>query len=605
MSTVRPYFPLIVIIIAASLIALLYHKIFGGFFPLSNGNVGNDFSYFLPSLIDGYFWSQNNGAFSTQWFTPGFCGGLPAFANPQSINYSIPQWLTLFVSPLTAVYSTLLIFAVVGFIGCFLLLYKSFRLSFSIAILGGCLFAFNGFYSQHLLVGHLSFHAFMLTPLLAYFLLKASGKNFDKTSLPSHALNISIAAILLAYMIYSAAVILMPAILICIIAIALIHHFMFNSARRFWPYFIAAGIVSSALSAAKLSAAFAFMSNFPREYYPLPGANSLSELFAIIFEGLFIGPRAETTGIVNKSWQLGQQEFDFGISIIPLLLLILSLVLVWQHRSRLIPNIKRYWLSGLALVLLLSIPLVINIYSPSWHELLKQTPLLKNSSNLFRWLAVYIPIVILISCIGFDRLIKQKKLKLIIVLFAIPIAITQHILLDRQYYADQTYSPEAIEQAYNHYSQRGTPPTIQRNKLFVDEQKRIYMPQERNDVLVHSESPMTCYEPLFGYRLEKFPMRPLRPGLINKIYNDHYNFKNPACYVFNEANACQPGEHFRSDQAQQLDNLRHYRPFEFKLPLWQWVSNAISLSTLAILLVLWLSMLVHLGKQKLKNRSNE
>ena len=120
-------------IISLAILALAYHWIFSAYFPAANGKVGDDYSYFLPKLIAGYFWSLNNGPFVAPWFTPSACGGLPAFANPQNIFYSVPQWLTLFVSPLTAAYLTMLLFAGLGFIGTYLLLNKSFQLSTAVA----------------------------------------------------------------------------------------------------------------------------------------------------------------------------------------------------------------------------------------------------------------------------------------------------------------------------------------------------------------------------------------------------------------------------------------------------------------------------------------
>lgn len=603
MPKLQRHLPLIIV---AGLVLLAYHWIFSAFFPAANGHVGDDFSYFLPQLIAGYFWSMNNGALVAPWFSPGVCGGLPAFANPQNIFYSIPQWLTLFVSPLTAVYLTMLLFAGLGFVGTYLLLNRAFQISTAVAILGASLFAFNGFYSHHLLVGHLSFHAFMLIPLLAYLLL-APCRCTQIKPLYQHLISISLAAMILAYMVYSGFLSLMPMALICVTIIALIHHMNHRSARLFWPRLALAGIIGLALSAAKLSAGLAFMSHYPRVDYPLPGADGLTGLLTILFQGLFLSPDGGTVlnTIVNSAWQLTQPEFEFGISFVLFLFLLLAPVLLWQRRVSIRSlALHRYGL-GIGVGLLMIIPLAINIHSPDWHELLKQIPLLQNSSNLLRWLAIYIPLLILFGCLCLDAVIKQNRIKIIIVAIAIPLAITQHALADREVYEKQIYSPGTIEQAYTHFSERGTPPSIKRNKLFVNEQKRIYMPQNRNDILVHGDSPMTCYEPLFGYRMENFPLRPLRPGPVKSLYNDHFNFKNPACYVFGEANQCQPGDHFRSDQAAELDALLSYRPFEFTLPGWQLASNSLSIATLLGLLLFWLAMLVHLARSKLKSKSRQ
>jgi len=595
------YLPFATIAFTTFLVIAIFHWLFGGFFPATNGNVGDDYSYILPQLIDGYFWSLNNGAFSIQWFTPGTCGGLPAFPNPQNIYYSVPQWLTFFVPPLSAVYLTILLFSGLGFVGTYLLLHKTFQLDRSVAILGGVLFALNGFYSDHLLVGHFTFHSFMLIPLLAFTLLR-----HVPTTWASHGVSISFAALIMAYMIYSGLISLMVPVLICIIVIALIYQIINGATLIFWFRFAISGLIALAISAAKLTAGLAFMSHFPRSDYPLPGANTLSGLLQILFQGLFLTPNAETvsTTIINTGWQLPRPEFEFGITLIPLLFLLATPLLIWKTRSQLSKTLKQHWFHLLAIILLLMIPLVINLYSPALHPLLKQIPVLKNSSNLLRWLAIFVPVLLLLCCLILQSLVKVMRLRLIIVAIAIPMALVQLATTDRHYYSQQKYSPANIEKAYMHYSQRGMPPTITRNELFVDDQQRIYMPTHRNEIVINGESPMTCYEPLFGYRLEYLPMAPLRPGPVDRIINDHYNFKNPACYVFGDANQCQPGDHFRIDQAKQLKQLVHYRPFNFELPGWQWAANALTLTTLALLLLLWITMIVHWAKQ-LKTRPHD
>src|SRR4051794_31650939 len=109
--------------ILAFLIALaVYHFTFAKFFPNANGNLGHDYSFAFPALLSGFYWFQSNGIWQVPWFTPAFCGGLPLFADPQSAYYSLLQVAALFMNPLTAAYSTTLLFAALGFWGMYLLL---------------------------------------------------------------------------------------------------------------------------------------------------------------------------------------------------------------------------------------------------------------------------------------------------------------------------------------------------------------------------------------------------------------------------------------------------------------------------------------------------
>jgi hypothetical protein len=103
------------------------------------------------------------------------------------------------------------------------------------------------------------------------------------------------------------------------------------------------------------------------------------------------------------------------------------------------------------------------------------------------------------------------------------------------------------------------------------------MPQGRNDVLVQGGSQLLCYEPLFGYALEKFPIRTLHPGSILAVHEGYLNLKNPACYVYPLENACEPGEHFFVDQQEVAKAFSAYKPLPFRLPAWQKAANVFNL----------------------------
>ena len=106
------------------------------------------------------------------------------------------------------------------------------------------------------------------------------------------------------------------------------------------------------------------------------------------------------------------------------------------------------------------------------------------------------------------------------------------------------------------------------------------MPQGRNDVLVQGGSQLLCYEPLFGYALEKFPIGTLRPGSVLAVRAGYLNLKNPVCYVYPLENACEPGEHFLVDQQEVAKAFSTYKPIPFRLPAWQKAANVFNLLTL-------------------------
>lgn len=71
--------------------------------------------------------------------------------------------------------------------------------------------------------------------------------------------------------------------------------------------------------------------------------------------------------------------------------------------------------------------------------------------------------------------------------------------------------------------------------------------------LIEGKSNALCYEPLFGYRLEQYQLRGLRIGAIDAVGADgNLNLKNPACYVYPQANQCMPGEHFKVEEREAM-----------------------------------------------------
>ena len=83
-------------------IFIVHQYIFQNFFPNSKDLLGHDYEYFIPSFVFGKIWFSNN-FFSVPWFTPSFCCGIPFYADPQSMYYSIPQIIFLIFNPILSV----------------------------------------------------------------------------------------------------------------------------------------------------------------------------------------------------------------------------------------------------------------------------------------------------------------------------------------------------------------------------------------------------------------------------------------------------------------------------------------------------------------------
>jgi hypothetical protein len=545
--------------------------------------MGHDYALFLPKLLDGYFWFSTNGLFAIPWFTPSFCGGIPLFPDPQSIYYSVPQFLSFVFDPVTSVHMTIMLFAVLGFWGFYILLQRVFQTGAWLALLGGGLFLFNGFYIHRMLIGHLTYHPFMLIPFLTFFLLRSEAQPplQGSTRLLFDGI---VAGVILAYMFQAGMVnVTLPAIG-SVIILGLMYEVLHNRTVRFGLRLTWAGSIAVACCSAKLVAAMAYLHYFGRDMYKLPGTQTLADAVLIALHSLFIAPALALANetLVNVQWGLDRHEFEFGVTFVPLVWLCGGGIAMLNCLRRGVPcqYLRKHWFRIALIGSLLFLPICLNYYSPSWNAILKHAPILKNSTSLIRWMSLYIPVVILLTALAGTALLRSSTSHAYIVLASLSTVVLLNIFTDRQFYHNQSYDPQQIVTAYNEVQRQGRSPEITHIAMYADQRGQGIMPQGRNDTLVQGNSQLLCYEPLFGYALEKFPIRTLRPDPVLAVHEGYLNLKNPVCYVYPLENACEPGEHFAVDQQEVAQAFSTYKPIPFRLPAWQKAANVLNLLTL-------------------------
>ena len=76
---------------------------------------------------------------------------------------------------------------------------------------------------------------------------------------------------------------------------------------------------------------------------------------------------------VNKIWYMEQQEFEIGVTIVPLVILAIGIGL--QIRNLFIPGNwrnfhRKQWIYACMIIFLLTLPVVFNYYAPSWNTFL-------------------------------------------------------------------------------------------------------------------------------------------------------------------------------------------------------------------------------------------
>lgn len=583
--------------LAFCIVFLCYFLIFDAFFPNQKSTIGHDYSLGFPTLLDASFWHKNNSFLSVPWFTPAFCGGVPFFADSGSGYYSLPTFLAFHFDPLTSTRLSIFLYAAIGFWGMYHLVRDAFGVGKTAAFLGGTLFLFNGFFAHRMIVGHLGYQVFMLLPWIALLLLRRPSLQLGNPILITlrQSAGPVIAGILISLLLQAGFSSLMVPGALTVLAIACLYLSDHQAWRLFLYQSAMALSIALALSASKISAVQAFLGNFPRNDYLLPGINGIIEAVKLLLTTLFLSPsdieRIALSAIANMQWTLVRQEWEFGVSFIPVFMVILS----WGDRfgnriqsDHTLPRFKLGQIAAVALLgLVLIVPLAVNIYTPAWNAFLKTVPLLKNSSTLTRWWIVYIPITIVYATLAFEKLSWSSKYKNRLAIASVLIVVLLNATQNRASYHNEPYNPAPITTAYLMKSQDETfIPEIQSIAAIVDAQGQIQMTVDRNDLVAYGQSQLACYNPTFGYRLEHFPVKSLHPGSIYDETNGYLNLKNPACYLFPLENHCRPGDHFLVSQNKEAKAFAHYKPFSFQVSSRQAIANNISITAVAIVTVL-------------------
>jgi len=566
-------------LVVGGLLLISHALIFLPYFPNDAQGLGHDYAYFFPALLDGFYWFQNNGLWEPLWFSPAACGGVPVFPNVIRGYYTVAQFLTFVCDPLQAVRLTLVIFALAGLGGTYLLLRRSFSLSRETALYGAAVFLFNGFFAHRMLIGHLGYCHYMLVPLIASLVLEPAGNT------PGNGFRQNLTKCLLAGCLFAASVqsefiiTIIPAI-IAITIIGLVHGLIHKRTTAFLLRLGAAGIIGIILSLARLTSILYLLNSFPRDAYKLPGAEGWLDAAGLTLRSLMISPAYDLSrleGLVNVQFFMDRHEWEYSVTPIPFLVIAAGLLCMLVRRAktgqlfRPVPFNSSLMLPILVLLLL---PVALNTYYPAWNLLLKQLPVIGSASSLIRWIIVYIPLAGLLSALALEKGFPQSKVRTLVALACMAAIVLLNVIVDRGYYRSQGYyDPAPITRAWHLAHQARQPQSVTQVMIYQDGKGDAAMPVFRNDSIIHGASQLLCYEALFGYWLEFFPRGDLHPGPISKQHNGRYNLKNPVCYVWPEQNDCRPGEHFKIGEETALQAFAGYRTFPFEMPFLQKIAN--------------------------------
>lgn len=541
--------------------------------------IGHDYSYFIPRMLDNYLHQKINGL-EIQWYTPSFGGGIPAYPNPQDIQYSLPDFLMFAVNPWTALMLSLAIYSLIGFTAFYYLLKDECGFGASPSALGAMFILANGFVIEHAIVGHVGFHPFPLFGLILYLIFS------KKISTINSAILIGIIAAILVnqsgfYIIF----IFSLSTMMFFPLIYLISPHLFKE-KQVAKTAIIGVVFAILLSASKLTAVLSFMRYFPREVSEIHTNSyiqSIGGMFAQLAGGMAMIPYYALTGKNLNELELFFQQvtgtdsriWEMDVAISPVLIVILIIgairAVIFFLKGK--QNARPFSSSKVAAIaaLIVGIWLIVDfsIAKGVLYTLLKPLPIIRSLHENVRYTAALIFPFAYLGAFILDRFNFQKYARPLF--WAVG---TSVILFEFSYFlpSDGIYCLIA----------NANPDLRVYSQIEDGERFPILNIQNLKDVNVFREqasSIKNVYEVIFGYDLENFHPE-VHQGSVYEINDGYFNMTNPASYVFPEENGVHLYERFRVTQKADLDLFINRIQPNFEISYLQKLANAINITAL-------------------------
>lgn len=544
-------------------------------FPL----VGHDYHVHVPRMLDTLLFYKNNG-FAIQWYTPTFGGGIPAFPNPQNMQFSLPQLLMFAINPWWSLLASLAIYSAIGFYSFYFFLRDEMELSNHASCLGATFILANGFYIEHAIVGHITFQQF---PLLGLIIFLAFSKRLSPVS-AGILLGLT-GALLIFQGGFILSVIFLLTLAITFPLIYLIKPQVFNWKRLVIVFSIGL-FIAVCVSASKLSAVFSFMRFFPRfisDVYGKTYVQGLAGMGLQLVGAFVIIPYYLLTGrnlreiphfFEIKTGKLNYGMWETDISISPSILLLLAagvISLAFHVRRGHIRFSKEKFIGAMFLFLGIWLTTDFILAQGRLYEIVKPLPIISSLHVNGRFTSAFIFPLSFLGTIIFNSLFKKRRnasLAPFLLLNCLAIlAIFVYLPLDRTFHRRNFKITPSLEI----YTQ------IEQGQDFS---VREISDVEDQQVLANRVSNLyEMDEALFGYKLEYFKPN-LREGSVFEIIDGYFNITNPASYVFPEENNLKPFERFRVDQRTELEKFVNRKQLDLEISVSQKVSNFINLVAL-------------------------
>lgn len=542
--------------------------------------MGHDYRFFIARLVDTDLHIRLHGL-SIQWYTPSFAGGVPAYPNPQHLEYSVIQALTYFLDAWSA---TLIVMAAASAIGYYYFYrFLRDRLAFDafVSTLGAMFFLGNGFYIEHMIAGHIGFQLFPLGSVILYILTDTKQRMLLKAVL---------LALLFTMILYHAGfiilIILAFSFMMLLPMLYLYKPDSFDIKQLLLTGMLAV-VLAVLISSSKLYATSAFMQQFPRlisDVYnvSLPQAflGILAQLIGMMtFTPIALLAGVDTDLLSGSLYNITGAEYgiwELDISLSPVLLFFLF----YGFAKSMSAIRKKSWSKlspGKVLVIALLIlgiwiNLELTLARGPIYDLTKHLPVLQSLHVNARFTSAFVLPLIIVGLYQMNGFLEKKR------------------SLPR--YAMLAFLTIATMSSYFFLSQ-----DLHSRHLDVSVLKEIKKQVQRGDTFpitqilnigdldgfLLSASTYQTYEVLFGYELEDFAAQ-THPGSVYETENGYFNITNPASLVFPELNGTHPFERIKISDREQLEVfLRRGQP-DWQIPSTQIYLLYVSLAALVLCL---------------------
>lgn len=555
--------------------------------------VGHDYRYFLLRLIDTKLHILVNGL-SVQWYTPSFGGGLPAYANPQHVEYSILQMFSLWLNPWAAVLVSTFLIGLVGFIFCERFLEKIMDFHWTSSTLGAVFFIGNGSFIEHMIVGHIGHQLFPLSAIVLYAALE------DRIGLLKSSAMIALVIAMMIHQTGFYVIVILGLSVLMILPLVYLYNPNIITIKFALQKLVLGLMLMLLLAGSKIYAVMSLMQFFPRiahDTYSVGWLQGFEGLIAQLMGVMFLIPflllsrqdPSQLSGSLSNitGGYFGIWETDIGLSPILIILLLLSLArLLKTARSSHIGKINISWrlIAWLTLFFGVWLTMEMTFARGLIYPYIKVLPILQSLHVNVRFGTAFILPLIIVGVMQYEILSRERNSQIIFLLAAgvsLLFLFSYNILPSNVYSLTFDLTRTLQTDAAINAGER-----FPISRVADIEEDEVFFAHATN--ILHYEPLFSDYDQKFGYQLKDLPIE-VRPGAVTDTDGVYFNMTNPTSLVFSNENNLQPFERIKISEERELRDFVQRRQPDWKIPIIQTSLNWISLITLVVMIILILS----------------